>query len=229
MRCPIVVHSLTPLTALLAAGLLMSGSRERQASAPAPACDAAAIAPSAAAAAALAAAKGDVLIITHDDGSIEIIDNPKMVPHLDIKPGSCPNPVNIDPNGGAGQGSMTTAVIAVSILGNAFDVSQVDLGSLHLRLADPLLGKGIEPFQITFSDTGTPFGGELCACHDLTGDGLLDLDMKFDGQQVIDEFGLANIGNGEFVMLEVVGTAREGRDAFSARDCIRVINHDDGE
>ena len=32
----------------------------------------------------------------------------------------------------------------------------------------------------------TPFLGELCDCHELTGDGIMDLSMKFKSADVVD-------------------------------------------
>ena len=78
--------------------------------------------------------------------------------------------------------------------------------------------------RFTFADTGTPFEGQPCGCHALTGDGELDLDLKFDKQAVIDAFDLASIPNGTFVELEITGSLMEGGE-FSARDCIKIVNH----
>src|SRR5690349_12661040 len=77
--------------------------------------------------------------------------------HLDIKPGSCPNPINVrhfaaeelmEING------VMTAVVPVSILGNKFDVSQVDVGTVSLGRHNNLDGGFVQPIQINFSDTG---------------------------------------------------------------------------
>src|ERR1043165_2085194 len=52
---------------------------------------------------------GQLLVALHDE----------LTPHLDIKPGSCPNPLQIRGGGGA------LAALPTGILGHAFDVTHV--------------------------------------------------------------------------------------------------------
>lgn len=59
---------------------------------------------------------------------------------IDIKPQSCPNPLEVKGRG----------VLPVAILGTTdFDVTQVNLGSITLE--------GVPPSRATFNDTATPF------------------------------------------------------------------------
>lgn len=143
------------------------------------------------------------------------------VPHLDIKPGDCPNPLKIDP---VGPTDMAVSKVPVSIIGNAFDVTQVDLGSVHMSVADipELEGPEISPFAFAFLDTGTPFEGKECGCHTLTGDGELDLSMSFNRLQMIDEFGLDQLETGTNVQLRVTGTILNGKAQFVIYDCVRI-------
>jgi hypothetical protein len=225
MRCPILLHSIAPLVCLVAAGSWLPRTPEKVRPADHFFLDRTA----AIAAAREAATSGDILLRENDDGWYELIDEPKIVPHFDIKPGSCPNPVNLDPNSvmEGEEPGMATSRVAASIIGNAFDVTSVDVGTVALVFTAPSFGreKVIFPIQANYADTGTPFIGEGCGCHALTGDGELDLDLKFDKAQLIEEFGLAGFEDGEFLPLEIQGTARKGRDIFFAHDCIRVINH----
>jgi hypothetical protein len=147
--------------------------------------------------------------------------------HVDIKPGSCPNPLNVD------QLSLDElvcidgvmlGVVPVSILGNKFDVDQVDIGTVGISRGGNFKDVIVRPIQIDYADTGTPFIGEGCECHALTGDGLLDLDLKFDKAELITAFGLDEEEDGTFVQLQVFGLAK-GEIEFAGTDCIRVINH----
>jgi len=146
-----------------------------------------------------------------------------VVPHLDIKPGDCPNPLKIDP---IGPTDMAVSKVPVSILGNAFDVTQVDLGSVQLSVANiPLLeGPQIAPYQFTFADTGTPFEGKGCACHTATGDEELDLSMNFNRLQMIDTFEFDQLPTGTNVQLRVTGTFLHGKGQFTIFDCVRISN-----
>ena len=146
-----------------------------------------------------------------------------VVPHLDIKPGDCPNPLKIDqiiPT------DMSVSKVPASIIGNAFDVTQVDLGSVHISLAGApeFEGPELAPYQFTFLDTGTPFEGKGCACHTLMGDGELDLSMNFNRLQMIDMFELGELQTGTDVQLRVTGTFLHGKGQFVIHDCVRIQN-----
>lgn len=67
---------------------------------------------------------------------------------VDIKPGSCPNPINVK----------SKAVLPVAILGTEFlDVIDVDVAAVSL--------KGVAPLRFDYEDVATPFDGELCDCR----------------------------------------------------------------
>lgn len=156
---------------------------------------------------------------TADDGCheascqqiITIEEPPAGDPELDIKPGSCPNPLNTGSNG----------VLPVSLLGTAgFDVTDVDLATLVLGRADGV-GGTVAPTQIQIADTGTPFEGEGCDCHELTGDGILDVSLKFKRQDVVAALQLEQEPAFSYLPLRLSGTLLDGTP-FSAEDCIRV-------
>jgi hypothetical protein len=141
----------------------------------------------------------------------------KVVGSLDIKPGSCPNPLGLK-----NQGS-----VPVGLLGTAdFDVSEVDPASIRISREDcvggsvaPLEGP-LGPHTVT-SDVGTPYAGELCGCHRARGDGIPDLMLHFDAQNLIAALDLATLGDGTEVRLVVSGTLSNGCD-FIATDCMII-------
>jgi hypothetical protein len=136
----------------------------------------------------------------------------ELVLDLDIKPGSCPNPVNT----GAG------GLVPISLLGTKnFDVSEVNLATLRLGRVDGV-GMTIAPTsQISFEDTGTPFADDGCDCHDLTGDGIVDLSLKFAKEPMVTAFQLALEPRFSYLPLELTGELMDGTP-FVAYDCIRV-------
>jgi len=115
---------------------------------------------------------------------------------IDIKPGSCPNPLNTKSHG----------VLPVAILGTAdFDVTQIDVATIQLE--------GVSPLRSNLEDVATPFspftGKEGCSdCTDEGLDGFLDLTLKFDAQKVVAALG--DITDGECLVLSLNGNLMEG-------------------
>ncbi|MFW6186237.1 MAG: LamG-like jellyroll fold domain-containing protein, partial [Halobacteriota archaeon] len=99
---------------------------------------------------------------------------------VDIKPGSCPNPLNLKSKG----------VLPVAILGTEdFDVSDIDPVTVKLE--------GVAPLRWSYEDVSTPYEGELCGCNDLNGDGYTDLSLKFDVKELVESLELDGF-SGEF-------------------------------
>ena len=103
------------------------------------------------------------------------IIEPIEVP-LDIKPTSCPNPLNTKSKG----------VTPVAILGTAdFDVTDIDPSTIKLAGVNPL------PLSWNLEDVATPFepytGKEDCYfdCNTEGPDGFFDLTLKFDTQGLL--------------------------------------------
>lgn len=99
---------------------------------------------------------------------------PELEIPVDIKPNSCPNPLNTKSKG----------VTPVAILGTAdFDVTLIDPVTVTLA--------GVNPLQWNWEDVATPFepyiGKEDCDldCNTEGPDGYLDLTLKFDTQALI--------------------------------------------
>lgn len=151
----------------------------------------------------------------------------EVVPHLDIKPGDCPNPLKTT---ATDVNDLFVSKVPASILGNAFDVTQIDLPSVHMS-NDTGGGGGmfeggaqVAPYQFQFLDTGTPFEGKGCGCHALNGDEELDLSMNFNRLQLVDVLELGDLPNGTDVDLVVTGTFLNGKGEFTIHDCVRISN-----
>ena len=145
---------------------------------------------------------------------VEEEEPPPGEPDLDIKPGSCPNPINVRSGG----------VVPVALVGSmGFDVLNVDTSTLILSRTDGV-GGTVAPIRIRISDVATPFQGDGCECHTLTSDGIADISLKFKKRDVVQNLLLANEPNGTFIQLQLSGFLFDGT-AFSATDCIRINNH----
>lgn len=120
---------------------------------------------------------------------------------LDIKPGSCTNPFNVQAQG----------VLPVVLLGSEeFDVQAIDVASLTLN--------GVTPLRTVIDDAAALVAeGE---CENDFGDGTDDLIMKFDRQALAATLG--EVADGETVTLELAGETVSGR-AIEAGDSVRII------
>lgn len=121
---------------------------------------------------------------------------------LDIKPTSCPNPLNPKSNG----------VVPVAILGTAdFDVTQIDPASIRLE--------GLEPLRWGYGDVATPYmpfrGKQDCMdCNELGPDGNMDLTLKFKTQKLVTALGMTDPG---CIVLTLTGKLK---DEFGGFDII---------
>jgi hypothetical protein len=133
---------------------------------------------------------------------------------VDIKPGSCPNPLNLKSKG----------VLPVAVLGTEeFDVTTID--PLTILLSREEVEEGVGPIRSDYEDVATPFEGELCDCHDLDGDGYLDLTLKFKTQDLVVELKLDEVA-GDEIPLTLTGNLRESEDGtpIKGADCIWVLD-----
>ena len=132
---------------------------------------------------------------------------------VDIKPQSCPNPLNVKSKG----------VLPVAILGTEdFDVTQVDPETVTLGLEGE---EGVSPLRWDWEDVATPYepfvGKEDCMdCTTEGSDGYMDLVLKFDAQAVVEAIGEVNGGDCLVLTLtgslleEFNGTPIEGEDVI---------------
>lgn len=133
------------------------------------------------------------------------LDNVLVIPEIevpvDIKPGSCPNPLNVKAKG----------VLPAAILGTEdFDVTQIDPASVRLV--------GVLPLRWALEDVATPFEGDKDDCGDCMEegpDGYLDLTLKFEMQEIVAALGDVEDGDCEVLTLKgetVDGTHIVGKD-----------------
>lgn len=131
----------------------------------------------------------------------------KVIPvAVDIKPQSCPNPLNLKSNG----------VLPVGILGTAdFDTTTVDLSTLELNGVPAIEDK------VGVDDVGTPFDGELCDCTDAGADGYADVTVFFYTQAIVEALG--SPADGDEIELTLTGLTYDGVP-IQGSDCILVRN-----
>ncbi|HEX9945029.1 MAG TPA: hypothetical protein VGG03_23720 [Thermoanaerobaculia bacterium] len=119
---------------------------------------------------------------------------------VDIKPGSCPNPLNLKSQG----------VLPVAVLSTAdFDVSDIDLASITLL--------GVHPLRSAFEDVATPFEpfvGKQSRndCTQAGPDGLIDLTLKFSRQEIVAaiEATFGPVADGAVLVLPLEGELLDG-------------------
>jgi len=132
---------------------------------------------------------------------------------VDIRPGSCPNPLNCKAQG----------VLPVAIAGTAeLDAATID--PLTVRLA------GVAPLRSDIEDVTMPVepftGKQDCDtdCALTTPDGFDDLTLKFDLQEVVTALGDA-VQDGACVVTELTGNLREsaGSRRIVGEDVMRIL------
>lgn len=110
----------------------------------------------------------------------EFFTSNKPLATLDIKPTSCPNPINTNSKG----------VLPVAVLGTSlFDVSQVDVETVELE--------GVSPLRSSVEDVATPFSAipeSADDCNEDGQDGFNDLTLKFDSNEVVSALGPVSDG-----------------------------------
>lgn len=146
-------------------------------------------------------------------------DDCELLVTLDIRPGGCPNPLNVKSKG----------VVPMAIVGSeSFDVTEIDIESLVLSRADGI-GGVVAPFLgplghgAMIEDVATLFAGELCACHELLGDGIDDLTLKFSTSDLVEVLELDSLPRQAVVTLTLSGSLYDGT-AFAASDCMTIVS-----
>jgi hypothetical protein len=124
---------------------------------------------------------------------------PRVPVSVDVKPQSCPNPLNTKAKG----------VLPLAIVGTGdFDVTQVNPDSVQLE--------GVVPLRWDLEDVATPFEPFLgkqdaYECTEDGPDGYMDLTLKFDQQEVVAALGEVNDGD-----VLVLGLSGRLKDEFGA-------------
>jgi len=155
------------------------------------------------------------LFLGHNDGyewinnvgSLEVTVTTMV--SIDIKPGSCPNPINTKSKG----------VLPVAILGTeVLDVGMIDPASIRLA--------GVAPIRSSYEDVATPLGDELddCECTTEGPDGYLDLTLKFKTQEIIAALGEVN--DGDAISLALTGQTDDDAH-IQGSDCVVILKKGD--
>jgi hypothetical protein len=148
------------------------------------------------------------------DTVVHVVEPPPAVA-LDIKPQSCPNPLNTKDKG----------LISVAVLGDVTtDVTQIDPASIHLEhLA------GVFPVNWAWEDVAAPFEPytgkyDLYDCTEAGPDGYMDLVLKFSTQEIVAAIGEVN--DGDVLILHFNGTYRVefGGAPLFGEDVVKIIH-----
>jgi len=104
---------------------------------------------------------------------------------VDIKPGSCSNPVNVKSKG----------VLPVVIYGSEdIDVNSIDVASIKLA--------GVNPIRSSYDDISGPVtDANDCNTLEYLPDGYVDLTLKFDTQQILQVIG--DVNDGDIIELQL--------------------------
>jgi hypothetical protein len=123
---------------------------------------------------------------------------------LDVKPGSCPNPLNTKSQG----------VTPVAFLGAAdFDVTDIDVTTLALE--------GVAPLRHSYEDVSQPSDKGDCPCSEDGPDGHTDLTLKFATQDIVAALG--TVTDRETRSVTLTGELLDGT-SFESSDCILILH-----
>ena len=131
---------------------------------------------------------------------------------VDIKPQSCPNPLNVK----------CKDVLPVAILGtDTFDVFDIDVTTVTLA--------GVEPINYSYEDVSTPIvkSDEGCECTEAGPDGYLDLVLHFDTQEIVKaiESEIGPVIDGEELPLPFFGALFDvDTEEIMGYDCVVIRN-----
>jgi hypothetical protein len=124
---------------------------------------------------------------------------------VDIKPTSCPNPLNVKSKG----------VLPVAILG-AEDLDVTTIDPLMITLA------GVGPIRSALEDVASPVpaDAEQCDCTTEGPDGFTDLTLKFDRQAIVEAIG--PVDDGDVVILTLEGLTDDDFPIIGS-DCVWIL------
>jgi len=127
---------------------------------------------------------------------------------VDIKPESCPNPLNVNSQG----------VLPVAILG-ADDIDVTNFAASTITL------EGVQPLRSELEDVATPFvpfigKSDALDCTDEGPDGFVDLTFKFDTQEIVAALG--GVNDGDVLVLQLTGFTNGG-NPIQGEDVVIII------
>ncbi len=133
---------------------------------------------------------------------------PAIAYGLDIKPGTCPNPLNPRQQG----------VVPAALRGTPeLDVHAIDVSSLRLE--------GVAPERWDYEDVSAATSGESCDCTGAGADGILDLTLKFPAPALLAAIG--PVERDDERQLTLSGALLSG-ESFTASDCVRIVGGGEG-
>jgi hypothetical protein len=133
----------------------------------------------------------------------DVTFTPAFLLAVDIKPGSCANPLNVK-----SKGKLPVAVLGTGDL----DVGTLDPETVQLE--------GVPALMWTHEDVGKPAESHGdCACHEEGPDGSMDMTLKFDRQEVIAALG--EVEHGHICALRLSGRTHDGVPV-EGWDCVRI-------
>jgi uncharacterized repeat protein (TIGR01451 family) len=162
-----------------------------------------------------------VTIVSSNEELPPVVEEPTVVEentticpvavYVDIKPGGCPTPINVGSKG----------VLPVAVLGTAdFDVTAIDPTSITLE--------GVSPLRWAIEDVATPHQinvdeCNILDCNEEAGDGVDDLTLKFDTQEIY--AAIAEVYDRECLILELTGHLRteDGGLLFKGGDVVSIL------
>lgn len=138
---------------------------------------------------------------------------------VDIKPGACPNPLNL----------VSKGVLNVAILGTAdFDVRTIDPATVKLNgIAAPLRWK--------LQDVATPYEPfvgktDIYQCNTRGPDGNLDIVFKFDTEDVAAALvALGDVTAGQPLILKLDGKLKDGTEIKGEDSAVIIRGHRERE
>jgi hypothetical protein len=127
---------------------------------------------------------------------------------VDIKPGSCPNPLNLKSGG----------LLPVAILGSEeLDVNDIDIASVRLV--------GVAPIRSNMTDVAGPvIDGIECDCDESGADGFVDLSLKFKKQDIVEALSLSDyeLVQGAELTLDLAAALNDGT-VIEGGDCVVIV------
>lgn len=136
-----------------------------------------------------------------------LISAPEIEVSVDIKPGSCPNPVNVKSKG----------VLPVAILGSEdVNVMDIDPASIAFSIGEVSVGS----IRSSYEDVAAPVSDTSdCNCIEAGPDGFLDLTLKFETQKIVEAIG--DVDHGDILTLGLTGVLF-GEIPIAGADCILI-------
>jgi len=130
---------------------------------------------------------------------------------VDIKPGGCPNPLNL----------RSIGILPVAILGSQdFDVSMIDTFSIRLENVAAIRG--------SYEDVAAPVANaDECECTEDGLDGQIDLTLKFNTQEIVNQLIMSRpdeLAKGQTLALSLAGELFDGT-GIEGTDCVKLVGN----